>query len=315
MKKILILGGAGFIGNNLSKKLINDKRTEVHIIDNFSRKDIKNTFHINKKIKLFNYDLNNNLLFKKIRKDYSYIINLAAILGVEKVISNSYQTLLQNIMMQSNAIQIAKMQKKLKKFIFFSTSEVYRYSIEKKIESIPTKTNINLLLSKKRNKRDSYMLSKICGEYLCEFSGLPFIIIRPHNIFGPNMGTRHVIPELILKIKEKNVIDLVNSNHIRSFCYIDDAIQMIVKIIKKNALKNRIINIGSDKNIFTIKSLAKRLAVHLNKNVTFKMTYKKITFDSPKKRIPNVKYTKKISKFKKETNFDVALIETIKSYS
>ena len=49
------------------------------------------------------------------------------------------------------------------------------------------------------------MISKICGEYLCEYSNLPFTIIRPHNIFGPKMGKRHVIPELIIKISKKKI--------------------------------------------------------------------------------------------------------------
>ena len=316
MDKILILGGAGFIGSNLSKKLADNKNNIVHIVDNFSRKDIKYKIGVRSsaKVKFFKINIGNSLNLKKFKNDYSYIINLAAIVGVEKVINNSYQTMLQNIEIQNNAIEIAKSQKKLKRFIFFSSSEVYRYSTETKIESIPTKTNVNLLLSKYRVKRDSYMLSKICGEYLCEFSDLPFTIIRPHNIFGPNMGKRHVIPELILRIKKNNKIKLVNSTHIRAFCFIDDAIQMIIEAMKSDKAKNNIINIGSDQNICSIKSVAKRLAYHLNKDVKFENLNNKILFNSPKIRIPYVKYSKRITNFNKETNFDSALIETIKSY-
>ncbi len=317
MEKILILGGAGFIGSNLSKKLADNKNNIVHIVDNFSRGDVnyKIGFHSRAKVKFFRFNIRNNSNLKKIKNDYSYIINLAAIVGVEKVINNSYQTMLQNIEIQNNAIEIAKSQKKLKRFIFFSTSEVYRYSTDTKIERIPTKTNVNLLLSKHRNKRDSYMLSKICGEYLCEFSELPFTIIRPHNVFGPNMGKRHVIPELIIRIKKNNKIKLDNSNHIRAFCYIDDAIQMIIKAMRSNKAKNNIINVGSDQNIYSIKSLAKKLAYHLNKDVKFENSNKKILFNSPKIRIPYVKYSKRITNFNREVNFDSAIIETIKSYN
>ena len=207
MEKILLVGGAGFIGRHLSGKLASKNKYIVHVIDNLSRKDNFNIDLKNKK-KKFNFiklNVDKSLNLKKIRKDYSYVINLAAILGVEKVIKNSYETLIKNIEIQNNCIKICKQQKKLKRFIFFSTSEVYRYSIDKKIEKIPTPNQVNLLLSKYRNKRDSYMISKICGEYLCEYSNLPFTIIRPHNIFGPKMGKRHVIPELIIKISKKKI--------------------------------------------------------------------------------------------------------------
>ena len=78
------------------------------------------------------------------------------------------------------------------------------------------------------------MLSKIYGEVLCHFSNLPYIIIRPHNIFGERMGMSHVIPELIRKILlSKKFVNVSNQTHKRTFCYIKDAIDLIVILMKK----------------------------------------------------------------------------------
>ena len=95
---------------------------------------------------------------------------------------------------------------------------------------------------------------------------------------------------------------------------IDDAIEMITKVMSLAKAKNNIINIGSDQNIYSIKSVAKKLAYHLNREVKFENSNKKILFNSPMIRIPYVKFTKRITNFNKETNFNSALIKTINSY-
>ena len=101
---------------------------------------------------------------------------------------------------------------------------------------IPTPENTNLIIEDSYSKRATYKLSKITGESLCLHSGLPVTIVRPHNIYGPRMGMSHVIPELIKKIlflKEGEELDVFSVNHTRTFCYIDDAINLFNLIIQK----------------------------------------------------------------------------------
>ena len=124
-------------------------------------------------------------------------------------------------------------------------------SCKKKV-SIPTKEDIDLLINKDIIERDSYYLSKLIGEKIVQLSGLKYIILRPHNIYGPHMGFKHVISELIKKMQptknnKNRTCQIFSPNHTRSFCYIDDAIKQIKNISFNKNSHNKIINIGNSK--------------------------------------------------------------------
>ena len=208
--KYLITGGAGFIGIKLVEELLKNKKNIVYILDNFSKNTgNKNLLGIlkNKNLKLIKRNLNDIENYLKIY-NFDYIYHFAAILGVKKVMDNPFITLKENIISTINLINFSKKQKKLKKICFTSTSEVYSYSLKKKIIQYPTPENIDFLIPKDFNPRSSYLLSKIVGEYLLNYSKLNFIIFRPHNIFGPQMGFAHVIPQLTKKILQSKKIKL-----------------------------------------------------------------------------------------------------------
>jgi len=241
--KILITGGAGFIGYHLAKNL--SKNCSVDLIDNLSRgkvdKDFKKLIKENN-VRLLNIDLNNKIKIKS--KNYNYIFHLAATIGVDTVIKNPFKVLNNNYLSTLNIIKFAKEQKNLKKLFFTSTSEIYSGSFKHKLINFPTKENSILSLNNMNSARGTYMLSKIYCEALCHFSNIPFIILRPHNIFGERMGMSHVIPELIKKIhKSKKNLELNNSNHKRSFCYIEDAVNMMILLMKNSKAVKKTYNL------------------------------------------------------------------------
>ncbi len=313
--KYLITGGAGFIGLKLADKLSKNENNKIYLIDNFSKNtDKKNLLNILKKknIKLIQLDLNDISKHLKIY-DFDYIYHFAAMLGVQKVINNPYSTLTQNILTTINLINFSKKQKKLKKICFTSTSEVYSYTLKKKLTKYPTPENVDFLISKKFNPRSSYLLSKIVGEYLMNFSKLNFVIFRPHNIFGPQMGFAHVVPQLTKKIlinKNKKII-IENSNHKRTFCFIDFAIELMFNISHRKDSSKKIFNIGSPEKEISIMQLAQRINQILNsKKKLIASNLKKV--NSPEKRRPHMK--KSLIYTKSKHNFEKGLIETVLWY-
>ncbi len=312
--KYLITGGAGFIGAKLVEKLAKNKDNKILIIDNLSKKtDNKNLLQVlkNKNVKLVQKDLNNISKYLK-SYNFDYIYHFAAVLGVQKVINDPYITLKENILTTINIINFSQKQKKLKKICFASTSEVYAYTLQKKLAKFPTPEDIDFLISKDFNPRSSYLLSKIVGEYLINYSKLNYVIFRPHNIFGPKMGFAHVIPQLTKKIlKDKNKIIINNSNHKRTFCNIDFAIELIFNISHNKRTSKKIFNIGSPGKEITIMNLAQKIKKIINsKKILISSKFKKD--NSPEKRRPDMK--KSLIFTKQQHNFEKGLKETVLWY-
>ena len=270
------------------------------IVDNLSRGRIDNDFKQlikNTNIKFKKIDVTKSNL--KLPKNFDLIFNFAAIVGVQNVSLNPSQVLENNVMMQIASIKIAKSQSNLKKFIFSSTSEVYSGSLNNNLLKFPTPENNLLCLNSLNNSRNTYMLSKIYGEALCNFANIPFVIVRLHNIYGPRMGMQHVIPQWIEKIKKdkkRKTFLIENENHTRTFCFIDDAVEMIRKLAFSNK-KNITFNVGNSKPEVKIKDLI-HIIFRTMEIKKYKLKSKKSNNFSPKRRVPDMKKFIKEFKYK-----------------
>ena len=147
-------------------------------------------------------------------------------------------------------------------------------------------------------------------------SGLNFINLRPHNIYGPRMGKSHVIPELIEKINSNSKsVNIFSPNHMRAFCYIDDAIEQIIKLSLDKSTNRKTYNIGNMTEEIKIYNLAKKIKKILKSKSTLKRS--NITAGSPYRRVPNMRKTlnkiRKNNKIKFHT-LDEGLLKTIKWY-
>jgi UDP-glucose 4-epimerase len=317
--KILIIGGAGFIGGHLVKKLLNDKKIyKIDIIDNFIRakKDkFLNDLAKDSRISILKKNIITIKEDKFKKKNYDIIFQFGAILGVKNVINNPKKVLIDNFLIMKKSIDIAKAQKKLKKFIFLSTSEVYAGILENFKILFPTPESSPLALTNILNARTSYMLSKIYCEALCIHSKLKYLILRPHNIYGPRMGFSHVIPELIKKIskiKKNNSLELNSFSHKRAFCYIDDAVSQIY-LITKSKIVNETFNIGNNKEEISIIDLCKKI-LELSFRKDIKIIKKNINNFSPTRRLPSMKKIFRYIKKFKYTKLEHGLIKTLNWY-
>jgi len=133
------------------------------------------------------------------------------------------------------------------------------------------------------------MLSKIYGEALCRQAGAPFTIVRPHNLYGPRMGMQHVIPELLGRAHdspEGGKLRVFSPSHSRTFCYIDDAIELIVRLAQSPAGLGGTFNIGSPDPETPIAELAELIVRTVGRRL--KIEAGPDTEGSPRRRRPDV---------------------------
>jgi nucleoside-diphosphate-sugar epimerase len=261
MSKALITGGIGFIGYHLSRHLLAEGG-QVHALDNCSRGALDaevGQLRMHPRYKLILSDLMDDGCRSGLDEDYTEIYHLAAIVGVSNVVAQPYGVLRNNVDLLTRILEFAGRQSRLRRLIFVSTSEVYAGTLQYFGMQIPTPESVPLTLTDLRQPRTSYMLSKIYGEALCHWSGAPFTIVRPHNVYGPRMGEAHVIPELLRRASQTppgGSIVVFSPEHRRTFCYVDDAVELMLRLARSEVAMNGTFNVGSTCPEISIASLA-----------------------------------------------------------
>jgi nucleoside-diphosphate-sugar epimerase len=289
--KVLITGGAGFIGGFLAKALA-ESGARVHVLDNFSRgrpDAFLRGLQDRHGIEILSYDLCEPPAIERLPRDYQLIFHLAAILGVQNVVERPYATLRDNATLLAHVIELARRQGSMERFLFTSTSEVYAGSLLHLQMPVPTPESFPLALPALEQPRTSYMLSKIYGEAMVAHSGVPFTIFRPHNIYGPRMGRLHVIPQLLEKAHKAepgSAIEVFSVDHRRTFCYVDDAVAMMVAAAQSPNCRDQVLNLGCEKPEIAIGELARIIIDVVHKPLTIKAA--PATAGSPARRAPNM---------------------------
>ena len=181
---------------------------------------------------------------------------------------------------------------------------------------IPTPENVPLCIEDISNPRWSYACSKILGEIAClNYSrkyNFDVKIVRYHNIYGPRMGNSHVIPEFILRILNKeNPFLMYGGNQYRTFCYVNDAGKMTIKIMERS--QDIVYNIGSEEP----DTLIKDIAIYLFDIANFypKIIEKGSPKGSVQRRKPDISKLKKESLFVYETSLKDGLKKTYDWYN
>ena len=290
-QNILITGGSGFIGSAIAKYLVQEKH-KVIVYDNNSRGKISRLSEVKNKIKFIKGDIRNKKKLLSIRGKIDTVIHLAYVNGTKFFYKKSYEILDIAVNGLVNILEFCKV-KKVKNFYLASSSEVYQNP-----NKIPTDEAEMLKIPNIYNPRYSYgggkIISELYGIHFAKKYLKKFIIFRPHNVYGKDMGNEHVIPEFINRFKKlknnNNFLIYGTGNEIRSFIHIDDFISGFDKIFRKG--KNReIYNIGTDQKI-KIRDLAKLMSNILGKKISLKKT--KILKGSPSVRCPNINKIKKL---------------------
>ena len=285
-KKILITGSEGFIGRSFLNQF--DSKYIFYRLDDFSRNQ--------------HYDINLNgaingsvfdkVLLKKLLNKVDIVIHMAAINGTinfYKRPKEVFETSYRGILSLHDAINETNFKGKV---LIASSGEVYGYP-----KKIPTDETSDMVIHDITNNRYSYGGGKICQDLLARYMISPIvkscIIFRPHNVYGPNMGYDHVIPEFFLKCKKTNNELKIQGTgeETRSFCYIDDFNKGLDILINKELSGFHIFNIGNDEEISIIILLKKIQKLTNNKD---KFLREELKEWSVKRRKPDLKKIKNL---------------------
>ena len=303
-KRILIVGGSGFVGTNILKK-IDFTKYHVRATRNKSKKYYKNN-----KIKYFKGNLKSLRFCEKITSSVDIVVMCAAVSSGAMIIQNDPMFHVDdNIIMNQNILRAAA-KNKVKKFIFLSSNTVY--PVNKK--SMQEKDmNYDLFY-----KYFNVGWMKIFSEKLCEMYKYKMIIniIRPANLYGPHDKfdpTRSkVIPALIRKFERQKIIEVWGSGKdVKDFLYIDDFVENLLTVVEK-VNKFSILNICSSNSISLVKILyiLKKIYEPKQKKSVFNKTKPSMI---PYRKISNKKI-KSLIKFKLVNTLEEGIIKTVKWY-
>ena len=251
-RKILITGGAGFIGSSLAERLSRDPENLIVIADNLntgSHSKVPKSIHNN--IKFIKADVND---FKDIASifysyGFDYVFHYAAMVGVKRTLAHPVMVL-NDMKGIYNILNLAK-NSGVKRVFYSSSSEVYGEPVEYPQNEHTTPLNSRLPYAIVKNVGEAYLRS-FKKEY-----DLDFTIFRLFNTYGPKQSTDFVISKfLAAAMKEKDISIYGDGSQTRTFCYIDDHLDATVNAFYNNLVVNDVANIGTDNEI-TILELAK----------------------------------------------------------
>ena len=242
MDKILITGGAGFIGSSLADQLVQNPDNYVVLIDNLLTGSLQklpsDKFHNWKFVKCNANDYADisALMFSH---SFDYVFHYAAVVGVQRTLNNPTQVL-EDIQGIKNILHLSK-NTGVKRVFYASSSEVYGESVRFPQDEISTPLNSRLPYAVVKNVGEAF-----CTSYHREF-GLDYTILRFFNTFGPKQSADFVISKFLRAALQNQPITIYGDGlQSRTFCYIDDNVEAVLDTFYNNRFINDVINIGND---------------------------------------------------------------------
>lgn len=263
--KALVTGGAGFIGFHLAKRLASEGATVV-ICDSLSRgvmdKELEALVSL-PNVRFVRADLADPKGFEQVGTGFDIAYHLAAVNGTRHFYEKPHTVLRTNLLSVIWALDWA-VAGGARQIVWTSSCEVYAGNWELGTLPLPTPEAVPLVISDVFNPRFSYAASKIAGELLCihyaRAYGLPVLVVRPHNVYGPRMGYDHVIPAFAQRAMRRDDPFLIyGGDQTRTFCYVDDFVESLVRAAAAYGTASELINLGSDREEILIRELAKKV--------------------------------------------------------
>jgi UDP-glucose 4-epimerase len=317
--KCLVTGAAGFIGSNLTERLLSKKNNDVLAIDDFSTGSKENISHLlnNPRFHFQQGSILDKGLLKELIDKCEIIYHLAAAVGVKYIMENLIKSIKINVEGTENVLEIASKDKK--KVLITSSSEIYGKS-----ENYPFNEKSDRILGPSTKLRWSYSSSKAIDEFLAiayhKERGLPIVITRLFNVSGPKQVGEYgmVIPRFVNQaLKGEPITVYGDGKQLRSFIHIEDTVNGLISLMESENTNGEIFNLGSPQPV-TISKLAeivKRLTQSKSqiKYIPYRQVYSD-DFEDLKYRVPDISKISETIGFKPTKSLEDIVKDVIEYY-
>jgi len=309
-RRILLTGGAGFIGSHLVERLAADN--DIVVLDTFRRNALGPAgLDKHARVKVLKGDVLDAAAVANAMAGCDAVIHLASIAGVDTVLGNPVLTMRVSLLGTMNVLEAALAAGSVKRLIDFSTSEVFgRYAYNVTEWDATT-------LGAVGEARWTYAVAKLATEHLAmnywKQHQLPTVSIRPFNIYGPRQVGEGAVHHFIVRALRGQPIEVHNDgSQIRAWCYVDDIVDGILLTLEREAAVGHAFNIGNPRSTLTIHSLAKEIirlassASHIE-HVPWNQADVEL-------RIPNIDKAKELLHYAPKVDLEEGLLRTIYWY-
>ena len=316
--RVLITGGAGFVGSHLAEALL-ARGDEVSVLDNLSTGSIDNIAHL-KSHPRFRYTIDaveNEPMLAELIDRADVVVHLAAAVGVKLIVEQPVHTIETNVHGTEVVLKLANKKKKL--VLLASTSEVYGKST-----NVPFSEDADLVLGPTTKHRWAYACSKLIDEFLAlaywKERKLPVIIVRLFNTVGPRQTGQYgmVIPNFVRQALAGQPITVFgDGTQSRSFTYVGDVVRAMVALIDDPRAIGQVFNIGNGAEI-TIGDLAARIKTLTSSaseivKIPYDQAYESGFEDMPR-RVPDISRIKALVGYAPTVELDEILHRVIESF-
>jgi UDP-glucose 4-epimerase len=316
--KILITGGAGFIGSHLAEKLLTEGHV-VTIIDDLSTGRLENIEHLkqNKNFTCIIGSILDKTILENLVSKSQQIYHLAAAVGVKYIIENPLSSLRTNIIGTENVLDLANKYKC--KVLITSTSEIYGKS-----EKVPFSENDDRLLGTTYISRWGYSCSKAVDEFLAlaffREKKLPVVIVRCFNTVGPRQTGQYgmVVPKFVKSaLLGQPLVIYGDGKQSRCFADVADVTDAFTKLMNDPKCEGEIFNVGNNEEISIVELAEKIKAMTKSKSKIEFMAYEDAFeegFEDMRKRMPDLSKLEKFIGYKAKYNLDTIIKRIIDFY-
>jgi nucleoside-diphosphate-sugar epimerase len=311
--RVLITGGAGFVGSHLAEALL-ERGDEVFVLDDLSTGSIDNIAHLKPHPK-FHYTIDtvtNEPLLAEMLDRCDTVVHLAAAVGVKLIVEAPVRTIETNV--HGTEVVLKHANKKKKLVLIASTSEVYGKSA-----IVPFKEDADLVLGPTSKHRWAYACSKMIDEFLAlaywKERKLPVIIVRLFNTVGPRQTGQYgmVVPNFVRQALSGGPITVFgDGTQSRSFTYVGDVVRAMVALINEPRAVGDVFNIGNGREI-SIHDLAVKIKTMTGSSSPIVKIAYEAGFEDMPRRVPDISKIRALVGYEPTVELDEILTRVIAS--